>query len=96
MINNKLVSISDAKHKHHIINRKAGLCFCVHLFVFSLVCLHEETGHFDWAVSLLCRVTWHYVCLETGRCSKQLRSVLWKELCDGHQRETQSNKQATM
>lgn len=63
----------------------------IHLFDFNLVVDILKGGRSDWTLSLLCSVTWLYsVCVfRNSETMKPLRSVLWKELCDGHQRETQ-------
>ncbi len=67
------------------------LCYCIQMFVCSLVV-------YIWKLVVLagqCHYCagWHGImCLEVVRHWKQLRSVLWKELSDGHQREIQSNK----
>lgn len=82
-------------HQKHLI-------IWMNMFNSTGVCLHPgclcyESGLFwlDSVVIVLGGIM-HYVCLETERWWKQLRSELWKELWDGHQRETQSNTQATM
>ncbi len=84
----QLVSISAVKQKHLSSVQ-------IHLFVFTLVVDILKAVVLTGQCHYCAR--WHGILcvLETERWWKQLRSVLWKELWDGHQRETQSNIQAT-
>lgn len=83
------------RDKHAGLNQHIHLH--IHPFVFSvLFTFGKRPGSIiivqpDMAFVCVC------VCVETGRWwKKELRSVLWKELWGGQQRETQSNTQAAV